>query len=130
MNDEQAKYHVDAWQSQIGLVGDHAHVEGGIHFHALSAPQSLHQIPEPTATFKARKKELDELTEAIRESSVAISGVRGMGGIGKTALALKLAQQLAADCSLCAYKCTIRSSTQKAFNRETYDWIKSVPAIG
>jgi hypothetical protein len=89
MNDEQAKYHVDARQSQIGVMGDHARVDE-IHFHALSAPQSLHQIPEPTATFKGRKKELDELTEAIREGGVAISGVRGMGGIGKTALALKL----------------------------------------
>jgi hypothetical protein len=66
-------------------------VEGSL---ALSAPQSLHQIPEPTATFKGRKKELDELTEAIREGGVAISGVRGMGGIGKTVLALKLAPLL------------------------------------
>ena len=46
---------------------------GGIHFHSPSAPQSLHQIPEPTCTFKGRQEELDELTEAIREGNVALS---------------------------------------------------------
>jgi tetratricopeptide (TPR) repeat protein len=59
--------------------------------------QSLHQIPPPPSTFKGRQEQLDELTEAIRDGGVAISGVRGMGGIGKTALALKLAQRLAPD---------------------------------
>jgi hypothetical protein len=82
------------------------------------AAQSLHQIPEPTAIFKGRQDELDELTEAIREGGVAISGVRGMGGIGKTALALKLAHRLAADYSFCTYKHTIRPSPHSAFTRE------------
>ena len=35
MNDtpRQQTHNIDARQSQIGVVGDHAHVEGGIHFH-------------------------------------------------------------------------------------------------
>jgi hypothetical protein len=31
-----------------------AHPGGGINFHGPSAPQYLHQIPEPKATFKGR----------------------------------------------------------------------------
>jgi tetratricopeptide (TPR) repeat protein len=62
-----------------------------------AAVRSLHQIPEPTQIFKGREKELDELTQANREGGVTISGVRGMGGIGKTELALKLAERLAPE---------------------------------
>ena len=59
--------------------------------------QSLHQMRDPPATFKGREEDLDELAKAIRKGGVTISGVRGMGGIGKTALALKLAQRLAPE---------------------------------
>jgi hypothetical protein len=41
-----------------------------------------------------------------------------MSGIGKTALALKLAHRLAADYSFCTYKHTIRPSPHSAFTRE------------
>ena len=40
--------------SRAGVIGDHAHTGGGINFHGPSAPQYLHQIPEPKATFKGR----------------------------------------------------------------------------
>jgi hypothetical protein len=53
-----------------------------------------------------------------------------MSGIGKTDLALKLAQRLAEDYNFDTWKHTIRLSTQRVFNHETYDRIKSVPAIG
>jgi hypothetical protein len=72
----------------------------------------------PTATFKGREKELDELTEAIRDGNVAILERAGNGGGAKTALALKLAQRLAADYSFCTYKHRIRPSPHSAFNRE------------
>jgi tetratricopeptide (TPR) repeat protein len=55
---------------------------------------SLHQLPSPPAHFTGREKELDELITAIEKEGVIISGLRGMGGIGKTALALELAQRL------------------------------------
>ncbi|MBW8011214.1 MAG: tetratricopeptide repeat protein [Chloroflexi bacterium] len=56
--------------------------------------QSLHQIPPPPADFTGREEELGELRQALTEGGAAISGVRGMGGIGKTVLALVLAQEL------------------------------------
>ncbi|HEV7906039.1 MAG TPA: tetratricopeptide repeat protein [Pyrinomonadaceae bacterium] len=54
----------------------------------------LHQLPPPPGDFTGRTAELEELTANI-ERGVNISGLQGQGGIGKTALALKLAAQLA-----------------------------------
>jgi tetratricopeptide (TPR) repeat protein len=56
---------------------------------------ALHQLPAPPRDFTGRKEELDELTREIGRGGATISGLRGQGGIGKTALALKLAEQLA-----------------------------------
>jgi tetratricopeptide (TPR) repeat protein len=57
---------------------------------------ALHQLPAPPADFTGREKQLAELQRKIQQG-VTISGIRGMGGIGKTALALKLAEALAAQ---------------------------------
>ncbi len=56
--------------------------------------KALHQLPSPVADFTGRAAELDELTQAVATGGAAISGVRGLGGIGKTALALVLANRL------------------------------------
>ena len=58
------------------------------------APTRLHQVPPPPADFTGRKDELEELLVAIEHGGVTISGLQGLGGIGKTALALKLVEQL------------------------------------
>ncbi|MBN1888259.1 MAG: hypothetical protein JW850_09720, partial [Thermoflexales bacterium] len=55
--------------------------------------QSVHQLPSPSRDFTGREAELDELTAALGRGAT-ITGLRGMGGIGKTALALKLADGL------------------------------------
>ena len=55
---------------------------------------ALHQLPPPPGDFTGRAAELAELTANV-EGGVNISGLQGQGGIGKTALALKLAEQLA-----------------------------------
>ncbi len=55
----------------------------------------LHTLPEPPRDFTGREEELGKLLQQIHEGGVAISGIRGMGGIGKTALALVLAHKLA-----------------------------------
>jgi tetratricopeptide (TPR) repeat protein len=55
---------------------------------------ALHQLPRPSADFVGREKEMAELLQALETGGVTISGLQGMGGIGKTALALKLADQL------------------------------------
>jgi hypothetical protein len=57
---------------------------------------ALHQLPPP-ADFTGRTDELDDLLGKISAGGVTISGLRGMGGIGKTARALKLADQLKAS---------------------------------
>lgn len=55
---------------------------------------SLHQLSPPPRDFTGREVELAELTAAIGQRGISIVGLQGMDGIGKTALALKLAEQL------------------------------------
>ncbi len=59
-------------------------------------PSRRHQVPPPPADFTGREDEQRELLNAIEQGGVTISGLQGMGGIGKTALALKLVEQLKA----------------------------------
>jgi tetratricopeptide (TPR) repeat protein len=59
------------------------------------APSFLHQLRRPPPDFTGRADELADLTAAVEREGVVISGLRGMGGVGKTALALKLAEQVA-----------------------------------
>jgi tetratricopeptide (TPR) repeat protein len=55
----------------------------------------LHQIPSPPKEFVGREAEMSILESAlVGESSVRIIGLRGLGGVGKTALALKIAKNL------------------------------------
>ncbi len=61
---------------------------------APTAAISLHQIPPPPADFTGRERELAELREALGRGGATISGLQGAGGIGKTALAFKLAAEL------------------------------------
>ncbi|HKH44644.1 MAG TPA: hypothetical protein VKM72_08280, partial [Thermoanaerobaculia bacterium] len=62
---------------------------------AAAVLRPLHQLPPPPADFTGRTAELADLREAATRGGVTISGVRGMGGIGKTALALALSRELA-----------------------------------
>ena len=61
--------------------------------HELS---SLHQIPSSPADFVGRDAELKQLNEAL-ENGARIVAVHGMGGVGKTALALVFAERLTDD---------------------------------
>jgi tetratricopeptide (TPR) repeat protein len=56
-----------------------------------STTSALHQLKSPPRTFAGRTIELQELRETIQAGGIVI---RGRGGIGKTALARKLAQEL------------------------------------
>ncbi len=55
-------------------------------------------IPRPKRDFTGRRRELAELRAAVVEHGGAlIYGLRGLGGVGKTELALKLAEEVGAD---------------------------------
>jgi hypothetical protein len=54
----------------------------------------LHQLPSPPADFTGREADLHELRKGIEQGGTHISGLQGQGGVGKTALALKLANEL------------------------------------
>lgn len=69
----------------------------------VAAPEpvrSLHQLPPPPADFTCRAAELADLTAFVTVRRDASSpgpillGINGMGGVGKTALALRLAGTL------------------------------------
>ncbi|MBT3313739.1 MAG: tetratricopeptide repeat protein [Anaerolineae bacterium] len=63
---------------------------------APSKPFSpLFSIPSPPLDFTGRDEELEAIkTELSRGGTAAISGLSGMGGVGKTVLGLKAAQDL------------------------------------
>jgi len=66
-----------------------------INLEAISRISSLHQLPAPPADFTGREAELEALRSALAKGGAsAIFGLRGAGGIGKTVLALKLAEEL------------------------------------
>jgi tetratricopeptide (TPR) repeat protein len=58
---------------------------------------ALHQLRAPPADFIGRSEELACLRAKLGRGDAIIAGLSGQGGVGKTALALKLAQELAPD---------------------------------
>jgi len=84
------------WDDILALYDQHPDVFAR-HYPFDFPTGSLRQLRPPPVDFTGRKQELDELRKGIRTGGVTISGLRGMGGIGKTALALVLADELAAD---------------------------------
>ncbi len=61
-------------------------------------PAARFQIPSAKRDFTGRDRELEELRARVREQGGAlIYGMRGMGGVGKTELALKLVEEIGTD---------------------------------
>ena len=54
----------------------------------------LHQLPPPPGDFTGRRDTLEALVEKVRFDGQSIIGLFGMGGVGKTALGLSLAEEL------------------------------------
>jgi len=64
-------------------------------FHPGSTPPTaLHQLPAPPADFTGREDKLTKLQTAIIDGGKTTCAIRGIGGVGKTALALVLAERL------------------------------------
>jgi tetratricopeptide (TPR) repeat protein len=65
-----------------------------------SSRDYLHQLPSPPADFTGRADEIEQLLAALSDGKrAAISGLSGMGGVGKTALGLIAAQRLCGEFS-------------------------------
>jgi tetratricopeptide (TPR) repeat protein len=56
--------------------------------------QYLHQLKPPPADFIGRKAEISLAKKGVENRSTRVIGIFGFGGIGKTALALKIASML------------------------------------
>ncbi|MCI0389259.1 MAG: tetratricopeptide repeat protein [Acidobacteria bacterium] len=66
--------------------------------HVIESPffsmPTFHQLPPPLPEFTGRSSELAELYAARANRDVRVLNIQGPGGVGKTTLALKLADQL------------------------------------
>jgi tetratricopeptide (TPR) repeat protein/predicted phosphodiesterase len=92
-NDERSKWVKDDQtypdgEFPINIHGDVDYSKGSSH--SSSAP---HQIRPPPKDFTGREKEIEALLKDFERGAV-IAGLRGMGGVGKTALARVLAEKL------------------------------------
>jgi tetratricopeptide (TPR) repeat protein len=64
---------------------------------ALTAQATLHQLPARPEKFVGRTTDLEKLRAGRQSGAASISGIKGTGGIGKTALAYILAHEWLAD---------------------------------
>jgi predicted alpha/beta hydrolase family esterase len=62
------------------------------------APTTVNQLPADLPDFEGREAEIEVLEAALRgEGRAAITAIDGMGGVGKSALAVRVAHRLAAE---------------------------------
>jgi predicted ATPase/DNA-binding XRE family transcriptional regulator len=64
---------------------------------AAAVPAPTSNLPRQLTRFVGRERELGLLTERLRRPDVRLLTLRGPGGTGKTRLAVRLAEELAAD---------------------------------
>jgi tetratricopeptide (TPR) repeat protein len=91
---DQGTDHFTAHNSTVGVQGVN---QGTVNIHAPTPEQRLHQLRAPVADFVGRAQAIAELRQALTagDGAATVIGIRGMGGIGKTELAMVVANQLA-----------------------------------
>lgn len=72
-----------AYADRFGLITDNVAVE--------SRPN--HNLPRSTTTFVGRDAEIDEINRLIDNLNTSLLTIKGHGGVGKTRIALEVAQQ-------------------------------------
>ena len=78
------------------VTGDNNEIQ--VPLSGTSAATALHQLRAPVGDFVGREHEIETLIKSLRRDSRAcITGINGMGGIGKTELALLVAERLTDD---------------------------------
>ena len=84
-------------QQEQTVQGDQYNVARDMYVHQPSPKERLHHLRTPIPDFIGREQEIEQLTHALQAGHqvAAICGLRGMGGIGKTELAILVANQLA-----------------------------------
>jgi tetratricopeptide (TPR) repeat protein len=90
---------------------------------AIPAINALHQLPTPPADFTGRADELKELLAAVKTGGVTILSLQGLGGVGKTALALKLAEQLKPDYPDAQFYLDLKGVTQPLTPRDAMAYV-------
>jgi hypothetical protein len=74
----------------VGNVSGSSFVGGDQVTHIYNTPSpniaALHQLPPPPRDFTGRTAELAELMNAVERGGATISGLQGLGGVGKTTL--------------------------------------------
>ncbi len=74
---------------------------------------SFHQLPSPPADFVGRDAELKVLREYVKQGGATICAARGLGGVGKTTLALKLAHDLKSDYPDAQFYLNLQGASEK-----------------
>jgi tetratricopeptide (TPR) repeat protein len=85
---------VDISAQQVNIGGDVVGRDKIVYEAPAPIATSLHQLSPPPRDFTGREAELADLMAKAEGDGVTISGLHGMGGIGKTAFALVLADRL------------------------------------
>jgi tetratricopeptide (TPR) repeat protein len=99
-NDDSSRSQVEGDRNQViatNLGTAIGNVEGSVFLNqSLPRALSLHQLPANISDFTGRKDEIESILGHLnRGETVAISAVAGMPGVGKSALAIHVAHQLA-----------------------------------
>ncbi|MCC6190576.1 MAG: tetratricopeptide repeat protein [Anaerolineales bacterium] len=92
-NPQPGSINVGDLTGAIGVAIGHG-ATAAVSINLPSPAQALHQIPDPPADFVGRETELNELIAAVGSGGALISGLQGMGGVGKTVLAYRVAKAL------------------------------------